>query len=75
MNAVDRCKAKLEALTELTNRIDGHSARMEKICAAEISAIDDEIALAPKSVASVLKDYRKRLERARKIFLVDEVDA
>lgn len=75
MNAIERCKAKLEALNEANETINDHSTRMVQLIGAEISAIDDEITLASKSVASILKDYRKKLERARKIFLDGEVNA
>ena len=75
MNAIERCKAKLEALSEANEKIVEHSAKMAKAIELEILAIDGEIAVASKSVGSVLKDYRKKLEKARKIFSLDEVDA
>lgn len=77
MNAIERCKAKLEALNELNKKIAEHSARMSQAITTEIVAIDFEITESSKSVASVLKDYRKKLEKARKIFApeVEEVKA
>lgn len=75
MNAIERCKAKLEALKEANGKIADHSARMAHLIDAHIAELDHEIELASKSVGSVLKDYRKKLEKARKIFLPDEVDA
>lgn len=75
MNAIERCKAKLEALSEANEKIDEYSARMAKTICMEIAAINSDIAMASKSVGSVLKDYCKKLEKARKIFSLDEVDA
>lgn len=74
MNAIERCKAKLEALSESNEKIVKHSEKMALVIDNEISAIDDEIFLSSKSVASILKEYRKKLEKARKIFMVEEVE-
>lgn len=75
MNAIERCKAKLEVLREANGKIVDHSAKMTHLINAHIAEIDHEIELASKSVGSVLKDYRKKLEKARKIFANDEADA
>lgn len=75
MNAIERCKAKLGALNEANEKIGEHSARMAQAIDSEILAINSEIVAASKSVASMLKDYRKKLGKARKIFSLDEVDA
>ena len=75
MNAIERCKAKLEALGEANAKIVEHSARMEHLISAHIAELDSDIELASKSVRSVLKAHRKKLEKARKIFLADEVEA
>lgn len=75
MNSIERCKAKLEALNEANEKIVDHSARMVQIISMDITALNAEIEMASKSVGSVLKDYRKKLEKARKIFLADEVNA
>lgn len=77
MNAIERCKAKLEALNEANEKIVEHSARTVQAIDAEILAINSEIVVSSKSVASILKDYRKKLEKARKIFSaeVEEVEA
>lgn len=75
MNAIERCKAKLEVLSEANEKIAEHSARMAQAIDIEILAINSEIVTSSKSVASILKDYRKKLEKARKIFADDEVNA
>lgn len=74
MNAIERCKAKLEALDEVNKKVYAHSMKMSKLIDMEIAAVNSEIALSSKSVGSVLKGYRKKLEKARKIFSLDEVD-
>ena len=75
MNAIERCKAKLEALREANGKIAEHSAIMANLIGKHLEELDSEIEIASKSVGSVLKDYRKKLEKARKIFSLDEVEA
>ena len=75
MNAIERCRAKLDALNEVNKKIAEHSVRMSQAITTEIVAINFEITESSKSVASILKGYRKKLERARKILADDEVDA
>lgn len=77
MNAYEHCKVKLEELNEVNEKIVEHSARMVQAIDTKISAIDSEIVISSKSVASILKLYRKKLEKARKIFApeVEEVKA
>lgn len=75
MNAIERCEAKLAELRYVKNAIANRSESFAKSIENEISAINSDIEHSTKSAASVLKTYRKKLEKARKIFLADEVDA
>lgn len=75
MNAIERCKEKLVALAEATKTVSERSKIMLDFIDAEIAALQILISTSGKSVASILKEYRKRLEKARKIFAVEEVEA